>query len=119
MLLHVVDIAHPQFEDHIRTVNQTLKELEVENKPTLLLFNKIDLYRARYFDAFLDAGTKAEIEKELQQNLRNRFEHDNIFVSALGKDNIDTLRQRIVAMVAALYEKKYADYAEGQEPTFS
>mgnify|MGYP001279808885 CR=1 FL=1 len=119
LLLHVVDIAHPQFEDHIRTVNQTLKELEVENKPTLLVFNKIDLYRARYFDAFLDAGTKAEIEKELQQNLRNRFEHDNIFVSALGKDNIDTLRQRIVAMVAALYEKKYADYAEGQEPTFS
>ncbi|MFM8449032.1 MAG: GTPase HflX, partial [Haliscomenobacter sp.] len=54
ILIHVVDIAHPQHEDHIRTVNQTLEELGVSDKPTLLVFNKIDLYREKNYDPYID-----------------------------------------------------------------
>ncbi|MEL6274862.1 MAG: GTPase HflX, partial [Bacteroidota bacterium] len=53
ILLHVVDIAHPQHEDHIRTVQKLLKELGAEEKPTLLVFNKIDLFRERNYDIYL------------------------------------------------------------------
>ena len=67
ILIHVVDMAHPNFEDHIKTVNKTLQELEVEDKPTLYVFNKIDLYRERYFDKMLDEETKKEILLDLKE----------------------------------------------------
>src|SRR5690606_19079764 len=54
VLLHVVDIAHPQHEDHIKTVHQTLKDIGAGDKPMLMIFNKIDLYRKRNFDAYVD-----------------------------------------------------------------
>jgi len=60
ILVHVVDLAHPQFEDHIKTVNKTLLELGVESKPTLMVFNKIDLYRERHFDALLDDDVRSK-----------------------------------------------------------
>ena len=66
ILLHVVDLAHPQFMDHIRTVNNTLKELKADNKPTLLIFNKVDLYRDKNFDKYLDENTRNEIMDELK-----------------------------------------------------
>jgi len=107
LLLHVVDIAHPQFEDHIRTVNTTLNDLKVQDKPTLMVFNKIDLYRSRYFDEYLDQETKTEIESELQSRLKNEFEHDNIFISALNKEKLDELRMEIKTRVRHLYETRY------------
>ncbi len=107
MLLHVVDMAHPQYEDHIATVNKTLQELEVGEKPTLYVFNKIDLYRKRYFDDYLEEEVKKDIETELQQNLKNRYEHDNIFVSAITKENITELREIMGKMILELYEKRY------------
>ena len=107
LLLHVVDIAHPQFEDQIKTVNKTLEELGVSEKKCLLVFNKIDLYRKRYFDDYVDAKTKAEIEKELQEKLKNEFEHDNVFISALTKENIDILREKLTNLVKDLYEIRY------------
>ena len=72
ILLHVVDLAHPQFMDHIRTVNNTLKELKADNKPTLLIFNKVDLYRDKNFDKYLDENTRNEIMDELKTNLTKR-----------------------------------------------
>ena len=60
VLLHVVDMAHPQYEEHIQAVQETLKDLEALNKPTLFVFNKIDLYRKRYFDELLDEEAKKE-----------------------------------------------------------
>ncbi len=107
LLLHVVDIAHPQFEDQIKTVNATLKELGVSEKKCLMVFNKIDLYRKRYFDNYVDDDTKAEIEKELQEKLKNEFEHDNVFISALAKENIDILREKLTTLVKDLYEIRY------------
>lgn len=69
ILIHVVDIAHPNHEDHIRTVNETLKDLESQDKPTLMVFNKIDLYREKNYDTYLEGEVKEEIEKNLQKNL--------------------------------------------------
>ena len=107
VLIHVVDIAHPQYEDHIRTVNETLQSLEAQDKPTLLVFNKVDLYRNRYFDDYLDTQTQNEILSELQNRLKHEYEHDNIFVSAKEKENIDDLRAKILSLASHVYETKY------------
>ena len=103
----MVDIGHPRFEEHIVTVQETLQDIEALDKPTILVFNKIDAYRERYFDKLLDAETKAEIERELRQNLKNRFAHDNIFVSAMDKENLDVLRQMTVKLVKQAYQIRY------------
>ena len=75
VLIHVVDVAHPQFEDHINSVNQTLQELGVE-KPTLLVLNKVDLYRDRYFDEYLDENQQgyysAGITRTFKKSVRPR-----------------------------------------------
>lgn len=107
LLLHVVDIAHPQFEDHIRTVNNTLKDIEALDKPTLLVFNKIDLYRKRYFDRYLEEEVKETILQELQKKLKIEFEHDNIFVSAIENENIGALRMKLKDMVEEMYQERY------------
>ncbi|MEM1320695.1 MAG: GTPase HflX [Bacteroidota bacterium] len=107
LLVHVIDLAHPQYEDHIKTVNSTLKDLEALDKPCLMVFNKIDLYRERYFDDFLDQQTKTEIERELQTRLKQEFEHDNVFISALTKENVAQLREKLTSLVRELYEVRY------------
>ena len=107
VILHIVDIAHPQFEDQIKTVNATLKDLGVDQKPTLMIFNKIDLYRERYFDEYLDKNTKEEILSELQERLKNTYTHDNVFVSAYDKENIEQLKDKIAELVTIEYSIKY------------
>lgn len=107
ILLHVVDIAHTQHEDHIRTVNQTLKELEVEDKPTLFVFNKIDLYRERNYDPFIDEEAKQEIEEGLRGNLRHQFNHDNVIVSAVTGENISQLKAKLQTLVKEQYAIRY------------
>ena len=59
VLLHVVDVSHPAFEDHIATVNATLEDIGARDKPTIMVFNKMDLYEERMFDPYL----KEEIKK--------------------------------------------------------
>jgi GTPase len=107
LLLHVVDIAHPQHEDHIKTVEKTLRELGADNKPTLLVFNKIDLYREKYFDDFLDEETGKHIMEELAQTLMNNFDKENIFISAHTKENIDLLRNKMMEMIDIQYSIRY------------
>jgi len=112
LLVHVVDIAHPQFEDHLRTVNATLKDLDALDKPTILVFNKIDLYRERYFDKYLEEGEKVEIVKELKSRLKNEFEHENIFMSAKTKENIPDFRAILEKKVKELYAIRYPHQAK-------
>ncbi|MBP7274378.1 MAG: GTPase HflX [Saprospiraceae bacterium] len=107
ILVHVVDMAHPQFEEHLKTVNQTLKELEVIDKPTLLVFNKFDLYRQRYFDDYLDDETKQEILSDLKNRLQNEYEHENIFISAAVGENMDLLRKKLTEVIRKQYEIRY------------
>jgi GTP-binding protein HflX len=107
ILIHVVDVSHPQFEDQLKTVNKTLEELEVGDKKTLIVFNKIDLYRERYFDDLLDEDVKVEILEELKQNLKNNYDHDNIFISAKTGENIPELKAKIKIMVEEMYNVRY------------
>ena len=107
ILLHVVDIAHPQHEDHIRTVQETLKDLDVLDKPTILVFNKIDLYRKQNYDPFIDEEAKREIEEGLKGNLKYLFEMDNVFISAITKENMGVLRHKIIEMVKEQYKVRY------------
>ncbi len=107
ILLHVVDIAHPQYEDHIKTVNKTLLDLGVKDKPTMLIFNKIDLYRKRYFDDFLDQTTRKELETGLLENLKNTYQSEVLFISAQEKENIDLLRERLIELVKQQYVVQY------------
>jgi GTP-binding protein HflX len=106
ILLHVVDVAHPQFEDHVRTVQQTLLELGAAEKPTLMVFNKIDLYRQRYFDDLLDAATRRELEQDLRERLREAF-GENIFISAKSKEGIEELRERMTRLIKEAYVVRY------------
>lgn len=107
IILHVVDIAHPQYEDHIASVTRTLKDLDALAKPTLMVYNKIDLYKEKYFDAYLEEQTKKEILEELKENLVNNYEHEAIFISAIKKEHINELRDILKVMIAAQYEERY------------
>ncbi|MCO6479739.1 MAG: GTPase HflX [Phaeodactylibacter sp.] len=107
ILLHVVDIAHPLHEDHIRTVNQTLKELEAIDKPTLLVFNKIDLYRERNYDDYVDEEARQEIEEGLKGNLSHTFDSGLVFISAKTKENLGELREKLRQMVREQYLVRY------------
>ncbi len=107
ILVHVIDIAHPQYEDQLAVVNRTLNELNVSDKPTILVFNKMDLYRKRYFDDLLDEETKKEIEQELMQSLRKQYGDQVVFISALQKENLDLLRQVLKEAVEKLYAIRY------------
>ncbi len=107
ILLHVVDIAHPQHEDHIRTVNKTLQELGVTDKPTLFVFNKIDLFRERNYDELMEDEGRKEIEESLVGNLRHQFDHDSVLISARTEENIDQLREKLTELVREQYQIRY------------
>ncbi len=107
ILLHVVDIAHSRHEEHIHTVNKTLRDLEAFDKPTLLVFNKIDLFRKKNYDLYVDAEAKQEIEEGIRGNLQYQFQHENVFISALSKEGIPNLREEILRLVKDQYMVRY------------
>jgi GTPase len=106
ILIHVVDIAHPQYEDQIAAVQQTLKDLKVDDKPTLMVFNKMDLYRERYFDDLLDATTQADIEAGLLDNLTTKY-GESVILSAGTRENMDELKERLKRLVKEQYVVRY------------
>jgi GTP-binding protein HflX len=107
LILHVVDISHPQYEDHIETVETTLRELECGDKPVIMIFNKIDNYRNQYFDQLLDSTTKYELEQQLNESLSKRYQVPCLFVSARTSENIVELRQLLIEQIRKLYEIRY------------
>ncbi len=107
IVVHVVDMAHPQYEDHINTVNKTMKDLNVGEKPTLMVFNKLDLYRERNFDELLDSETKEDILAELLNKHQSATDHPVLFVSAQEKENMNTLREILGDMIKKQYEIRY------------
>lgn len=112
ILIHIVDIAHSSHEDQIRTVNETLNDLKCLDKPTLMVFNKIDLYREKNYDDYLEAEIKEDIEKDLQRNLQNEFDVENIFISAVKKENIPALREKMTEMIKEQYHVRYPYHAK-------
>lgn len=122
ILLHVVDISHPAFEDQMRVVNEILKELHCEDKPVIVVFNKMDLYEQKKFDEYLPAEIKNSLLKELKDSWMART-HDNcIFVSAVQNRNTAELRQLLFDKVKKAYLERYPykagywqDYSEYTE----
>lgn len=107
LLLHVVDISHPQYEDQMAVVNKTLQELEAFDKPTLVVFNKMDQYEEEVFDAWLEDEVKEDLLRQLYNRWETSLEGNCIFISALQKRNIESFRDTILSKVKKLYEERY------------
>ncbi len=109
LLLHVVDISHPDFEEQIDVVNRTLADIDAAGKPTMLVFNKIDAYHFVQKDADdLTPRTRENIPlDELMNTWMAKMEDNCIFISALDKQNIDELRDEMYKKVRQLHVQKY------------
>ena len=107
ILMHVVDISHPQYEDQMKVVNATLAELGCGDKPTITVFNKMDVYEERSFDQWLEA----EVKETLLNDLRKRWEQETtgncVFISAIERRAIDKLRATMLALIREVYVKRY------------
>ena len=109
ILLHVVDISHPSFEEQIEVVNVTLAEIKAADKPTILIFNKIDLYNAdpeKHTDLQNGISAEEKIERLKQTYLQTNTENV-VFISAEKKENLDELRG---IMFGKVKEKHFALY---------
>ena len=98
LLLHVVDISHPNFEEHIESVNQILKDINSLDKPTLIVFNKIDLYEPDPWDEtdLVEERTKNHYSlEEWQKTWMHRINDSALFISAVSKENLDLFRERV------------------------
>jgi GTP-binding protein HflX len=107
ILLHVVDVSHPRYEEQLGVVNKTLQELSAFDKPILVIFNKIDLYETRTFDPWLEEGVKQELLSELRERWERETNGNCIFISATERRNIDDLRRTILEKVRTLYKVRY------------
>lgn len=109
LLVHVVDISHPEFEDHIRVVENTLKDLDAADKPSIMIFNKIDNYRwVEKEEDDLTPQSKENISlEELERTWMARLKDDCVFISAKENTNIKKLREDLYARVKQLHVQKY------------
>ena len=110
LLLHIVDIAHPAFEDHYNTVNETLKEIGAMDKPTILVFNKIDAFKfVKKDEDDLSPVLRENISlEELKKTWMGRMNEDNcIFISAVKKTNIEELREKMYAQVKQIHITRF------------
>src|SRR6185436_18827578 len=107
ILVHVVDISHPNYEEQIGVVNKTLQEINAFDKPILTVFNKMDLYEEKTFDEWLEPSTKKELLEDLQERWQRETGGHAVFISALEKRNIDVLRNTILDTVKKMYQKRY------------
>jgi GTPase len=107
IIVHVVDAAHDSFREHIQVVDETLAELGVTHQPRLMVFNKMDSYRVKYFDPYLPADVQQELAEEFQKNMRNAMNCNCVFISATEKERTDELRNTLILMVQDMYHKRY------------
>ncbi len=112
ILLHVVDISHPHYEEQLAVVNKTLAELGSAEKPTITIFNKMDKYEAEAFDEWLEPEVKADILRELKERWQQETRGNCVFVSATERMNLDGLRQTILNKVRDMYQVRYPYKAE-------
>jgi GTP-binding protein HflX len=107
ILLHVVDVSHPGYEDQIGVVNKTLQEIGAYDKPVITIFNKMDQYEKNTFDPWLDEEVRVEILRDLKERWENELQGNCVFISATEKRNIEELRATILNKVRELYKVKY------------
>ena len=110
LLLHVVDISHQNFENHIEAVNQILEDLKSLNKPILMIFNKIDKYIPEPWDdsdLILKKESKHQTLSELQKTWMNKSKNFSVFISALKKENIDFFRKKVYEEVRKIHITRF------------
>ncbi len=110
LLLHVVDISHPNFEEHIASVNQILGEIQSINKPTIMVFNKIDAYTHQTIDQddlMTEKTSRHFTLEEWKQTWMNRMNGDAIFISAKNKENIQEFREKVYKKVREIHITRF------------
>ncbi|MCH4551904.1 GTPase HflX [Aestuariibaculum lutulentum] len=123
LLLHVVDISHPNFEEHIESVNKILGEIDSVNKPTIMVFNKIDAYKPEPFesdDEFDIERTKRHYSlEEWKKTWMSKMGENALFISAVNKENLEDFKKRVYNEVREIHITRfpynnflYPDYDE-------
>jgi GTPase len=107
LLLHVVDISHPRYEEQLGVVNKTLQEINAFDKPVIYVFNKMDRYEELNFDEWLEESTKEELLKELKERWEAETQSVCIFMSATERSNVDGLREALLSRVKELYKERF------------
>jgi GTP-binding protein HflX len=125
LLLHVVDISHPNFEEHIESVNNILVDIKSADKPTIMVFNKIDAYEAEPFDDtdLLAERTKANFSlEEWKKTWMSKVGNNALFISAINKENLEDFKKRVYDEVREIHVTRfpynkflYPDYDETYE----
>jgi GTP-binding protein HflX len=105
ILLHVVDLSHPAFEDQIEVVNETLLSLEAGDKPTIVVFNKID-------------NLEQEEREKLEKTWWARENSPAVFISAAANMNMDSLREKLLEMIRQEYKDKYPHFKYAEAPDY-
>lgn len=104
LLIHVVDIAHPNFEDQLHIVNETLAELDNKDKPMILVFNKIDAYK---YNPENEEGANMTLE-ELKKTWMNRLPATKcVFISATDKENVEELKETMYSEIKRIFAVRY------------
>lgn len=124
LLLHVVDISHPNFEEHIESVNKILDEIGSADKPTIMVFNKIDAYNPEPFDKddLIIERTKSNYTlDEWKRTWMGKIGGNALFISALNKENLEEFKKRVYDKVREIHISRYPynhflypDYQEEQ-----
>ena len=124
LLLHVVDISHPNFEEHIESVNKILGEIDSSDKPTIMVFNKIDAYKPEPFDDtdLIAVKTKANYSlNEWKNTWMSKLGDNALFISAINKENLEEFRKRVYDEVRKIHITRfpynhflYPDYDENE-----
>lgn len=110
LLLHVVDISHPSFEDHIASVNKILDEIDSADKPTLLVFNKIDAHEPEVIeeDDLVTQPTKAHYTlDDWKRTWMNNYNGQVVFISALNKENLEEFRKVVYQKVREIHVTRF------------
>ena len=125
LLLHIVDISHPNFEHHIDSVNKILGEIDSSDKPVIMVFNKIDAYHPEPFDETDLITERTEVHYTLQEwkkTWMNRVGENALFISALNKENLDDFKKRVYDEVREIHVTRfpynhflYPDYTDLEE----
>jgi GTP-binding protein HflX len=126
LLLHVVDISHPDFEDHINSVNQILQEIKSADKPTIMVFNKIDAYKHLVIDSddlITEKTTKHYTLDEWKSTWMSSLGQENtLFISATNKENFEEFRAKVYEAVRKIHVTRfpynkflYPDYKDAKE----
>ena len=110
LLIHVVDISHKNFQDHIDSVNNVLLEIDSLNKPTIMIFNKIDSYQPQNFDDTDLIIKRSSVHfslKEWEKTWISKMNGETVFISAKTKENISFFKQKVYKKIRQLYLNRF------------